>query len=373
MRIIVTGGGTGGHIYPALAVAEGIRQRHPGAEVLYVGTEGGLEAGIVSRFGLAFRAIPGAGLKRSLTPKNLLAILRAGQGLAASRALVRRFQPDVVVGTGGYVCGPVVLAAALQGFRTLIHEQNAVPGLTNRVLSRYADRTAITFVEAVKHFPRRARIILTGLPVRPEILAVNREDSRRRLGLAANEFVVVSFGGSRGARSLNMALVSVVQALHGRGGWRLYHATGTAGVEEFRHTLEAAGEVPWGEENIVIAPYFYNISTLLAAADLVVCRAGASTIAELTVLGLPGILVPYPYATGKHQEYNARALAERGAAIVIHDRELTGVRLLATIKQLRNEPATLSAMGRAAKSLAKPRALDNLLDSIEKLAGTRKK
>ncbi len=372
MRVIVAGGGTGGHIYPALAIAEGIKRRHPDAEVLYVGTDRGLEARIVPRVGYSFHAIPAAGLKRSPTPGNLLALLRAGRGFGASWILVRRFRPDVVVGTGGYVCGPVVLAAALQGFKTLIHEQNAVPGLTNRVLSRYVDRTAITFLDALKHFPRRARVILTGLPVRPEILRVNREESRKQLAVSKDQFVVVSFGGSRGARSLNLALGPVVQALRGRTEWRLFHAAGTAGYEEFREQLGGASPAASLETNIVVEPYFYNIATLLGAADLVVCRAGASTIAELTVLGLPSILIPYPYATGNHQEFNARALAERGAAVLIRDRELTGERLLSTITGLRRDPRKLAAMGRAAKVLAKPRALDSILDNLEKLAGTRR-
>lgn len=371
MRVIITGGGTGGHIYPALAVAEGIRKRHPHAAILYVGTDRGLESNIVPRSGYDFCTIPAAGLKRSPTPGNLLAVIRAGRGFGVSWGLVRRFGPQVVVGTGGYVCGPVVLAAALQGFPTLIHEQNAVPGLTNRILSRYVSRTAVSFVETAKHFPSRARVILTGLPVRPEILAVNRDECRRELGLDRREFAVVSFGGSRGARSLNQALVTVVQALRGRTAWRLYHAAGTAGYEEFLADL--GGWAAGNGENIVIKPYFHEIATLLGAADLVVCRAGASTIAELTVLGLPSVLVPYPYATGNHQEHNARALAERGAAVLIRDRDLTGEGLLSTITGLANDRRRLAAMGRAARALAKPRALDAILDTIEKLAGTRRK
>jgi UDP-N-acetylglucosamine--N-acetylmuramyl-(pentapeptide) pyrophosphoryl-undecaprenol N-acetylglucosamine transferase len=371
VRVIITGGGTGGHIYPALAIAAGIRERYPNATILYVGTDQGLESSIVPQAGYDFYAVPAAGLERRLTARNLLAVMRAWRGFGVSWGLVRRFRPHVVVGTGGYVCGPVVLAAALQGFPTLIHEQNAVPGLTNRILSRYVSRTAVSFVDAVKYFPRRARVILTGLPVRPEILAVSRTECRRKLGLARDEFVVVSFGGSRGARSLNLAMVPVVQALRGRPAWRLYHAAGTAGYEEFLAALGAAA--PCEGENIIIVPYFYEIATLLGAADLVVCRAGASTIAELTVLGRPSILVPYPYATDNHQEFNARALAERGAAVLIRDRELTGEGLLSIITGLQSDARRLAGMSRAARSLAKPRALDRILDTLEKLAGTRRK
>jgi len=369
LRVIIAGGGTGGHIYPALAIAEGIKRRHPDADLLYVGTSRGLETEIVPRTGLPFHAIPAAGLKRGLSPTNLAAVLRAGRGLGASLSLMRRFRPQVVVGTGGYVCGPVVLAAALRGIKTLIHEQNALPGLTNRMLSRYASRTAVTFVEAAGHFPARARIILTGLPVRPEILNTRREQARRHLGIPDHAFVLLSFGGSRGARSLNQAMIPVVQAFREHPGVRLFHATGTAGYDEFAPLLKGTGSTAKAPGNIVVAPYFHEIAALLGAADLVICRSGASTIAELTALGLPSILVPYPFATGNHQEYNARALSERGAAVLILDRELTGQGLLAAVAALWNDPRKLAAMRQASKALGKPRALDSILDIIEKLAG----
>lgn len=369
LRIIIAGGGTGGHIYPALAIAEGIKRRHSGAGLLYVGTSRGLESEIVPPTGLPFHTVPAAGLKRSLSPANLAAVLQAGRGLQESLSLVRRFRPHVVVGTGGYVCGPVVLAGVLRGIPTLIHEQNALPGLTNRMLARYASRTAVTFVDAAGYFPARARIILTGLPVRPEILNTSRHEARRHLGLPEKAFVLLSFGGSRGARSLNQAMIPVVQAFRIRPDARLFHATGTSGYGEFAPLLKAAGSESRPPGNIVVAPYFHDIAALLGAADLVICRSGASTIAELTVLGLPSILAPYPFATGNHQEYNARALSARGAALLIPDRELTGERLLAAVTALLNEPRKLAEMGRAAKALGKPRALDSILDTIEKLAG----
>ncbi len=369
LRVIIAGGGTGGHIYPALAIAEGIKRRHPEADLLYVGTRWGLETEIVPRTGYPFYAIPAAGLKRGLNPANLTAVMQAGRGLGVSWSLVRRIRPHVVVGTGGYVCGPVVLAAALQGIKTLIHEQNALPGLTNRILSRYASRTAVTFVEAAGYFPARARIILTGLPVRPEILAVGREQARERLGIADGTFVLLSFGGSRGAKSLNQAMVPVVQALRDHPRVKLFHATGTAGYGEFGPLLKGTETATPPAANTVVAPYFHDIATLLGAADLVVCRSGASTIAELTVLGLPSVLVPYPYATGNHQEFNARALAGRGAAVMILDRELTGEGLLAAVTALWNDPRKLAAMRQASKAMGKPRALDSILDTVEKLAG----
>lgn len=368
LRVIVTGGGTGGHIYPALAIAGGLRQRHPEAEILYVGTSRGMEADLVPRAGFPFAAIPVAGLKRRLTPSNALALWRAGQGFFASRAILRDFAPQVVVGTGGYVCGPVILAAALFRIPTLIHEQNALPGLTNRLLSRFATKTALTFLEARRYLPARARVILTGLPVRPEILQARRDEARAALGAGPEEFVLVSFGGSLGAQSINNAYREVVRAFAGRAGFRLFHATGEQGYEAFLESLRAAGLGSESLPNVTIAPYFHAIAGLLAAADLVVCRAGASTIAELTVLGRPSILIPYPYATGNHQEYNARALERRGAAVVVRDADLDGVTLVEMINSLAADGERRAAMAAAARALGKPRALENLLDAIDHLA-----
>jgi len=367
LRVIITGGGTGGHIYPALAIAEGLRRRHPEAEILYVGTSRGMEADLVPRAGFRFTAIPVAGLKHRLTPSNIFVLWRAGQGFAASRAIMRSFAPHVVVGTGGYVCGPVILAAALSHIPTLIHEQNALPGLTNRLLSRLATKTALTFIEARRHLPARARVILTGLPVRPEILEVQRSEARASLGAGPDELVLVSFGGSLGARSINSAYRDVVRAFAGRAGFKLYHATGEKGYEAFVEDLRAAGLDPETLPNVTVAPYFHAIAGLLAAADLVICRAGASTIAELTVLGVPSILIPYPYATGDHQEHNARALERRGAAVVIRDADLSGEELVARITSLAADRERRTAMAAAARALGKPRALENLLDAIERL------
>lgn len=367
VRVIIAGGGTGGHIYPALAIAQGLRQRHPGARILYVGTRQGMEAELVPQAGLSFSAIPAAGLKRRLSAANLMAVWRAGQGLCASGKLLRDFAPQAVVGTGGYVCGPVVLAAALARIPTLIHEQNALPGLTNRILSRVATKTALTFIEARRYFPKRARVILTGLPVRPEVMCVKRDEARASLGISPGEFVLVSFGGSRGAQAINKAYREVVRVLGGRPGFRLFHATGEHGHQAFLDEIRASGLDPANLSNVTIAPYFHAIAGLLAAADLVVCRAGASTIAELCVLGLPSILIPYPYATGNHQEHNARALERRSAALVIRDADLNGADLTARVLSLAEDGEKRAVMAAAARSLGKPRALENILDAADRL------
>lgn len=368
MRFLITGGGTGGHIYPALAIAGGLRDRYPEAEIIYVGTDRGLEAELVPKAGFEFYSVPAQGLKRKLSLSNLLVLWRAAKGYQLSRALIREFGPQVVIGTGGYVCGPVVMAAVRQGVPTFIHEQNALPGLTNRLLSRFADRTAVTFVDAVKHFPPKARVILTGLPVRPEVLAADRRAARKRLAIEESDKVLLSFGGSQGARSINKALLATVQHYAFQPGIRLFHASGPKGFAEFQDDLAERGLYIEAIPNLTVAPYFYEIADLLAAADLVVCRAGASTLAEITVLGCPSILIPYPFATANHQEYNAQALVRRGAAVAVKDRELDGELLRETVVNLLSSSHKLAAFAQASREMGKPRALDNILDVVERLA-----
>ncbi|MEW6182601.1 MAG: undecaprenyldiphospho-muramoylpentapeptide beta-N-acetylglucosaminyltransferase [Bacillota bacterium] len=366
LRFIIAGGGTGGHVYPALAIAQGLSEAFEHCRVLYVGTKQGLEADIVPRTGLPFQTISAAGFKRRLTARNLWSATLSFWGAGEAYRLVRAFKPTVAIGTGGYVSGPVLLAAYLAGVPALIHEQNAFPGLTNRLLARTARCVALTFPEAMRHLPRGARIRVTGLPVREEIRRIDREEARARLGAGA-ETVLLSFGGSRGARRLNEAMVDVVKAFYGRPGVRIYHATGSAGYETFTRLLEPDGIDTMGQGNITIAPYFYNIADHLAAADLVLCRAGAATIAEITCVGRPAVLIPYPYAADNHQEYNAKALVDREAAVMIRDAQLTGKRLLREVNDLLDAPERLTQMAKNSARLGKPDALEQIIACVREI------
>ncbi len=366
LRFVVAGGGTGGHIYPALAIAQGLGNTFPGCRVLYVGTSRGLEADIVPRAGIPFKPISAAGFKRRLTAKNLWAACLALRGAAEAYRLVKSFRPQAVIGTGGYVSGPVLLAAQLLRVPVLVHEQNAFPGLTNRILARVAGRVMLTFPESARYLPRGARVRVTGLPVREEIKRVDREQAR--LGLAEGAgTVILSFGGSRGAERLNQAMVDVVEAFRGRPDVKLYHSTGTAGYEDFLRLLKSKGIDLPGQGNVTIAPYFYQIADYLAAADLVICRAGAATIAELTYLGRPAILIPYPYAAANHQEFNAMALGKKGAAVVIKNAELSGARLLREINALLAAPERLRRIAENSGRLANPDALEEIMACVREL------
>ncbi len=364
MKFIVTGGGTGGHIYPALAIAKGLQEKY-GAEVVYFGGTRGLEAEIVPREGLSFRSIELSGLKRSISYANILAFWQALKGFREARRIIKEFAPAAVIGTGGYVCGPVVLAAALSGFPTLIHEQNAFPGITNRILSRFTSCVALTFEDAKRFFPSKAKLKVTGLPVRKEILNRNKAEGRSKLGMPQKGILVLSFGGSQGARSINNSMLHVFKRFAGREGIFFLHVTGPNNYEVFMEQFNSMKIPLYG--NITITSYIHDMSSAYAAADLVISRAGAATLAEITAQGLPSILIPYPYATDNHQEYNARALKRANAAVLILDKDLSGNILSSEIERLTGDAGLLASMAEASKALGKPNALDDILDCIQGL------
>jgi len=360
LRFIVTGGGTGGHIYPALAIAEGLTKRFPACQVVYAGTAQGLEADIVPRAGFEFRKVPAMGLKRGLYLQNLQLPWRVLSGYREAKLLLREIAPLAVIGTGGYVCGPVILAASRMKIPSIIHEQNALPGITNRILSRLVDRAAVTFEESVAYFNKSAAVTITGLPVRTEILSTQRIAARKKMNLEPDKLLLLSFGGSQGSRTLNRAMAELFSLLETIPKLHLLHITGKGQYAAFSESISLP-------DNVRVEPYIYNMAEALAAADLAVCRAGATTLAEITVRGLPALLIPFPFATDNHQEYNARALVAKGAADILLDSELNGAALLRWIKSFIDTPSRLSAMSTASKALGKPQALDDILALIQEI------
>jgi len=364
LRVIITGGGTGGHIYPALAIAQGLRERLNDAEILYVGTKTGLEAEIVPKFGFPFKTVSVEGFSRPIRPRTMGSVLKAVKGSWESFALVRGFKPDTVIGTGGYVCGPVVLAAALSGVTTVIHEQNAFPGLTNRVLGRFVDKVCVTFEDSIKFFPKRKRVYLTGLPVRPEIISMDREKGINALGLSEGKKTIVIMGGSRGAKSINRAITEIVDHLKQREDIQVFHIAGHAGYEETVSLLEKKDIFPGRGSRFVVVPYLHHMEYALAAADVIVGRAGASFLSEIMVKGIPAILIPYPYAAANHQEFNARSLAQRGAARVILETNLSPDRLFKELEDILDDGMLRTKMAEAAIKLGNVNALNEILDII---------
>ncbi|WP_210363734.1 undecaprenyldiphospho-muramoylpentapeptide beta-N-acetylglucosaminyltransferase [Bacillus sp. REN3] len=362
MKIAVSGGGTGGHIYPALALIREIKRMHDDVEFLYIGTEKGLEGKLVPRENIPFKTIHITGFKRKLSLENVKTILRFLKGVKDSRKMLREFKPDVVIGTGGYVCGPVVYAAAKMSIPTIIHEQNSIPGLTNKFLSRYVDKIAICFEEAKAFFPAQ-KVVLTGNPRASEVLGQDGIKGRLSSGLKLKVPSVLVFGGSRGARPINEAVVKSLAELSGKP-YQVLYVTGDVHFEDVKKEVELVGN----PDNVIIKPFIHNMPEVLAGIDLTVARAGATTLAELTSLGIPSILIPSPYVTNNHQEKNARALSDHGAARLLLEKDLTGPKLVENIDQILGNEEKLAEMRKAAKKLGIPDAAARLYSVIEELA-----
>ncbi|MBR2214197.1 MAG: undecaprenyldiphospho-muramoylpentapeptide beta-N-acetylglucosaminyltransferase [Selenomonadaceae bacterium] len=357
MKIIVSGGGTGGHIYPAITLINTLREMAPEASFLYVGTPRGLEADIVPKEGLPFATIDLQGLERRFTLKNFFRLGRAALGVAKAAGIVNAFLPDVVIGTGGYVCGPVLLAASLRQIPTLIQEQNVVPGITNRILARFVTKVAVGTEGAVGKFPAQ-KTVFTGNPIRPAIMAAKKSDGLKEYGFDPAQKIVLVSGGSRGAHTINQAMVDFLAAAAKENnlGAQYLHVTGKNEYDWVMSQLKAKGVNPENLPHIRIKPYLYDMPLALAMADLAVFRAGATGLSELTARGIPAILVPYPYASENHQELNARALEKAGAARVILNRELTGKTLGELLGELLPSEDALQKMATASRALGRPEA-----------------
>lgn len=355
MKVILSGGGTGGHIYPALTIADQIKKLCPDADISFVGTQQGLEKDIIPRYGYPLKFIEVAGFRRSLSLDTLRSAAKLVAGLYDAYRIIKNERPDLVIGTGGYVCGPIVFMGALHGIPCCIQEQNAMPGVTNKILSRYVRKVFLGYKEAGKYFHGKAELEYTGNPIRTEILEHTREEALKELGLDAAKKTILVSGGSRGARSINNAMLEAELALSGRGDVQVLHATGDVNYEAYMAEIAKRGGV---DDNIIIKPYLHNMPVALAAADLAVFRSGAIGLAELMAKGVPSILVPYPYATANHQEFNARAVAAKGAAKVILDKELTGEKVLEAVEHLLLHQDELTKMQAAAKGLGKPQAAE---------------
>jgi UDP-N-acetylglucosamine--N-acetylmuramyl-(pentapeptide) pyrophosphoryl-undecaprenol N-acetylglucosamine transferase len=356
MRVLIAAGGTGGHIYPGIAVAKEVMRRSPDSEVRFVGTERGLENRLVPQAGFDLSLIESAGLKNVGLAARVRGLLVLPKSFFAARRLLQEFNPDVVVGAGGYVSGPVLLTAALTGRRTLVMESNALPGFTNRRLARFVDRAAVTFEAALPYF--RGKGIVTGNPVRREFFEIQgkeRDPSR---------FSLLVFGGSQGARAINEALVAALPHLDAhRDVLNVVHQTGEADFERVREGYRDAG---WGERADV-RKYLDDMVSHFAATDLVLCRAGATTTAELIAAGKASVMVPFPFAADDHQRKNAEALEAAGASVLILHQDATGERLAQEIDALVRDPQRVTRMEEASRKLARGDAAATTVDLIEKL------
>lgn len=351
-RVLIAAGGTGGHIYPGIAVAKELMRRDESSEVLFVGTAKGLEVRIVPENGFQLSVIKSTGLKNVGLKGKIRGMIVLPKSFLEAWKLIRDYRPNVVIGAGGYVSGPVLLTAALMGRRTLVMDSNALPGFTNRKLARFVDRAALTFEEAVPYFGKKA--VVTGNPVRDEFFGIEFEEPHSPLR-------VLVFGGSQGSQAINRAVTAATEFLD-REKISIVHQTGEADQEVVASAYEAAG---WKAD---VRPYITNMVDSFRDADLIICRAGATTCAEVAAAGKPAIMIPLPTAADDHQRKNAEALVRVGAAEMILQNELTGSVLAESIETLRNEPERLIEMSRSARKLARPDAAAATVDIIEELA-----
>ncbi len=369
MKFLIACGGTGGHINPGLAIAGIIKKHLPDAEFLFAGTPDGMEAELVPAAGYEMAHVKVAGIQRSVSPRNLLRNAKAvGYLMTAgshSRKIVKDFQPDLAIGTGGYAAGPVIRAAQQLGIPTAVHEQNAYPGVTNKLLAKKADAVMLTFEAAKQYFPEGTKTFVTGLPVRGGMTRRTAEQAKRKLGFPEG-MTVLSFGGSQGAQCLNDLMPEIMEwHLHENMQINHIHAYGKFGRDTFPEELKKRGIAD--EKRLRVSEYIHDMDVCLAAADLVISRAGASTLSELEAVGRASVLIPYPAAAENHQYHNAMVLGKAGAAIVIEQKDLTADRLKDAIRDLSEHPAKRAAMGQRAGALFARDTDDRIWSIIEEI------
>lgn len=364
MKVLLSGGGTGGHIYPALALMRRIKELEPGAEFLYVGTERGLESTIVPEAGVPFRSIEIQGLKRSLSLENFKTVYLMLKSISKSKKIIKEFTPDVVIGTGGYVCAPVLYAASRLNVPSIIHEQNSVAGVTNKFLARFVDKICLCFEDARKDFATYDdKIVYTGNPRAQEVVQLTEVASLKKYGLQDDLPTALVFGGSRGAEKINQSVIDAVPLFSDKD-YQLILVTGQTHYEKIKTQIDT---LAIDTKNISVVPYVSDMPALFRKIALVACRSGATTLTELTALGIPSILIPSPYVTDNHQLKNAESLANNDAAVIIEEKDLTGEELFSQLDALLSDEAKRNVMSKQAKELGVPDAADRLWAMVQSI------
>lgn len=376
MNVIFTCGGTGGHINPAIAVAKELKNRRPDAKILFVGAKGGMEESLVPREGFDLETVEIHSYERKPTPKNLLHNINAVRCMLTSRwranALIRDFQPDVIVGTGGFASYPMLRQGARKGIPTAVHEANAMPGLTTRMVADSAARIMVCFEESRSHYAHPERVEVVGMPVREEFIYTRRQDARKRLGIPEEELLIISAWGSLGAREMNKKLVDMLRQEQDAGTpWHHIHATGSFGWKWVPDYARERGVDLPAHPGLELREYIYNMPDLMAAADLMISRAGASSLNEIAAAGVPCIIVPSPNVTDHHQEKNAAVLEHRGAALVLAEADADGKTLFAEAKKLLADPERRAAMRSALREVAVVDSAKRICDTVLELAKER--
>lgn len=371
MKYLLTGGGTAGHINPALAIISIIKDREPEAEFLYAGTPSGMEAKLVPMEGIEFAPIKVSGFQRKITPKNIARNIRAAAYLTTAgftaKKIIGGFDPDIVIGTGGYVSGPVVMEAERLGIPAVIHEQNAYPGVTTRLLAKKAHTVMLTMDEAREYLDPDVNAVKTGLPVRRGFDGkLTRAEAKRQLGLSEDKLCIFSWGGSLGAGAINDCAAALIR-WESENGFPVshIHSYGKMGRDTFEKRLADIGIDISANKNLIVKEYIHNMDICTAAADLIICRSGASAISELEAMGRASILIPSPVVAGNHQYHNAMVLGKAGAAVVIEQKDLTDELIIEKVRELTGSPKTLNELSRRAHAQCIPDTAERIYDIIK--------
>ena len=370
MKVLLAGGGTAGHINPAIAIAGYIREQEPDAQILFIGNRDGMEQRLVKNAGFEIKSVVISGFKRSFSPKdivhNIATVERAFSSRAAAKKIIGEFQPDVCIGTGGYVAGPVCLAAAKMGIPTVIHEQNAFPGVTNKMLSKDVDCVMLANPDAEKHFDAKAKCVVTGNPIRPSILSTKHQQAKQKLGLDNSRPVILSFGGSLGAECINKAMAQLIARSAKDKKYYHIHAFGQQGTW-MPELLKEMGVDIEKCDNLDIRQYIDNMDECLAACDLVVSRAGAITLSEIQAKGRPAVLIPSPFVAENHQYHNAMSMVNKQAAKIIEQKDLSGEKLIETVDSMLLDKEILGLYRKNAQDMAITNANERIYDIVKSI------
>jgi len=368
MRVVIAAAGTGGHINPGIAIANKIKSMEKDSEIIFVGTSRGLEVDLVPRAGYALKTLRAYGIERKLTLQNIKNLYYTIKSIKEAKKLMQEFKPDVVIGTGGYICMPVIIAANQMKIPTLLHESNAFPGVSVKLLSKKVNTVLLGFEDAKERLPKAKRIVVTGNPTKIKKQAFsNAQKSQfiQQMGLSQGKPIVLVFGGSQGAESINKSFTHIIEKQKNKE-YQIMWAAGPAQYEMIKQKLQEAHINIEQIENVKIVPYIYNMEEVISAVDLVVCRSGAMTITEIAIAGKPAIFIPFPYATENHQEYNAKVLEKVGSAKIILDKDLNEELLHHTIEKIILNPSQLETMSKNTSKVVIDNVEENIYSEVKK-------
>ena len=360
LKVIISGGGTGGHIYPGISLACEIKDRDTNNDILFVGTERGLESKLIPREGFKIKKIKAQGIKRKVCFENLIAIVIFLISLFQSYKIIKKYKPDIVIGTGGYVSGSVVLVATILGIPTFVHEQNVIPGITNKFLSRITKATFLSFNQSKEYFNNKAKLIFTGNPLRFKNIKQGRDEDYKKFNLDSSRKTILVLGGSKGAASINRAVLGGINLIKEviKNDWQVLLISGQDDYDSIMKMVREDHKI------FSVESYLHDIEKAYSLADLIICRAGATTLAEIGAYGLPAILIPYPYATHNHQEVNARIFTRERAAILILEKDLSDKKLAQVLLDMLKDKNRLGMMARKSKELGNENSAKKIVDYI---------